>query len=179
MKILRHNGYNADKQPDISLIADSAIIRENRPVFVPDFTDKWQSKIMPAIRISRLGLNIAAKFASRYYDAFTLVHQLIPELNDNADSATMVSFDGALAIGEWIELPSDGKIEIQSAGQSLTIDDFDKLCADAINSVSRYMTMKNGDLILFGQQSINLGAEIDTGITATANGKELLNFKLK
>jgi hypothetical protein len=32
---------------------------------------------------------------------------------------------------------------------------------------------------LFGQQSINLGAEIDTGITATANGKELLNFKLK
>jgi hypothetical protein len=39
--------------------------------------------------------------------------------------------------------------------------------------------MKNGDLILFGQQSIDLDAKIDTTVTATANGNELLNFKLK
>jgi 2-keto-4-pentenoate hydratase/2-oxohepta-3-ene-1,7-dioic acid hydratase in catechol pathway len=179
MKILRHNGFNADKQPIVSLIADSAIIRENRPVFMPDFANAWQSKVMPAIRICRLGLNIAPKFASRYYDAFTLVHQLIPTLNDNADSATMVSFDGALAIGEWVELPADGKIEIEIAGQKLTIEQFDRLCAETIHAMSQYMTMKNGDLILFGEQSITLEAKIDTAVTATANGNQLLNFKLK
>jgi 2-keto-4-pentenoate hydratase/2-oxohepta-3-ene-1,7-dioic acid hydratase in catechol pathway len=179
MKILRHNGFNANKQPIVSLIADSAIIRENRPVFMPDFAESWQSKVMPAIRICRLGLNIAPKFANRYYDAFTLVHQLIPNISDNAESATMVSFDGALAIGEWVELPTDGKINIEINGQSLTIEEFDRLCADTIHAISQYMTMKNGDLILFGQQSIDLDAKIDTTVTATANGNELLNFKLK
>jgi hypothetical protein len=39
--------------------------------------------------------------------------------------------------------------------------------------------MKNGDLILFGEQSITLEAKIDTSVTATANGNQLLNFKLK
>lgn len=47
--------------------------RNRQPWFVPDFGDNWQWSVALAVRISRLGKCIQPKFASRYYDARTLL----------------------------------------------------------------------------------------------------------
>jgi hypothetical protein len=91
------------------LIADSAVNRNDRPAFVPDFArEGWQVEVRPAIHIGRLGKYIAPRFAYRYVDQISLVAILTPteqtrRQNQLADvnplSALYDSFDGALTAG--------------------------------------------------------------------------------
>ena len=64
--------------PRVDIIPDSAIIRDGKPFFVPNFSSRWKYEAMVAFRSMRLGKNIAPKFAHRYYDAFTLAVRTIP-----------------------------------------------------------------------------------------------------
>jgi hypothetical protein len=91
------------------LIADSAVNRNDRPAFVPDFArEGWQVEVRPAIHIGRLGKYIAPRFVYRYVDQISLVAILTPteqtrRQNQLADvnplSALYDSFDGALTAG--------------------------------------------------------------------------------
>ncbi len=58
--------------------ADSAVLRPGEPVFVPEPVEDWCSFVAPAIRISRLGMNIKPSFARQYYHELGAVHVLLP-----------------------------------------------------------------------------------------------------
>ena len=60
------------------LIADSALLRCNKPLFLDD-ASRWCIKVCPAVRISRLGFYIKEKFAARYYDSVSAVGVCIPD----------------------------------------------------------------------------------------------------
>jgi 2-keto-4-pentenoate hydratase/2-oxohepta-3-ene-1,7-dioic acid hydratase in catechol pathway len=179
MKILCYNGLRNDGSPELTLIADSAIMREGRPVFVPDFVDEWNSVIMPAIRISRLGLNIQTKFASRYYDAVAAVHLLTPRQPFPENSVIHTSFDGAFAIGEWLNIPDYDSCSLTVNGDTVSTDDFKSASADVIASISKFMTLKNGDIIAFRNLAIVHDATINSVVKASLNGSTSLDFKLK
>ena len=51
---------------------DSALLKDNKPFFLPDFSNEIHHEIELIIKISRLGKNIEAKFAHRYYDEIGL-----------------------------------------------------------------------------------------------------------
>lgn len=69
-KELGHTHEN--KEPVIFLKPDSAILKDGKPFFIPDFSDEVHYETEVVVRICRLGKNIAPRFARRYYDAVTV-----------------------------------------------------------------------------------------------------------
>lgn len=51
---------------------DSAILKDGKPFFIPDFSNEVHYETEVVVRICRLGKNIAPRFAHRYYDAVTV-----------------------------------------------------------------------------------------------------------
>ena len=51
---------------------ESALIREGKPFFIPDFADRFDYETEIVVRINRLGKDIAERFAYRYYDEVTV-----------------------------------------------------------------------------------------------------------
>ena len=69
-KELGHTHEN--KEPVIFLKPDSAILKDGKPFFIPDFSNEVHYEAEVVVRICRLGKNIAPRFAHRYYDAVTV-----------------------------------------------------------------------------------------------------------
>ena len=64
-KELGHTLVN--KEPVIFMKPDSAILKDGKPFFIPDFSDEVHYETEVVVRICRLGKNIAPRFANRYY----------------------------------------------------------------------------------------------------------------
>lgn len=64
---LGHTSVN--KEPVIFMKPDSAILKDGKPFFIPDFSNEVHYETELVVRINRLGKNISPRFASRYYDA--------------------------------------------------------------------------------------------------------------
>ena len=60
------------EEPVIFAKPDSALLKDGKPFFIPDFTKQCDYETELVIRICRLGKNIAPRFAYRYYDAVTV-----------------------------------------------------------------------------------------------------------
>ena len=69
-KELGHTQVNTE--PVIFMKPDSAILKDGKPFFIPDFSNEIHYETELVVRINRLGKNIASRFANRYYDAVTV-----------------------------------------------------------------------------------------------------------
>ena len=67
-KELNHT-FLIPEEPVIFLKPDSALLKDGKPFFIPDFSNEVHYETELVVRISRLGKNIAERFAHRYYDA--------------------------------------------------------------------------------------------------------------
>lgn len=180
------------------LVADSAIVRNNRPVFVPDFArEGWVVEVRPAFHVGRLGKFISRRFAGRYVESFSLVACLCPADISSPDALTD-SFDGAIVVGETLPLP-DGPVISVKAGysplpvksggikngmQSVEIKDAvvnfgDLHVEDTVALMSRYATLKSGDIILPASIGIRFPVKLDYSLSASVNGAEGLLLRLK
>lgn len=59
------------KEPVIFLKPETALLKDHKPFFLPDFSNKIEYETEIVVHICRLGKNIAPRFAHRYYDAVT------------------------------------------------------------------------------------------------------------
>ena len=75
-KELGHTQVNTE--PVIFMKPDSAILKDGKPFFIPDFSNEIHYETELVVRINRLGKNIAPRFANRYYDAVTVGIDLQP-----------------------------------------------------------------------------------------------------
>ena len=66
------NREERPQQPTIFMKPDSALLRENRPFFIPRFSNQIEHEVELVVRINRLGRNIAPRFAHRYYSEVAL-----------------------------------------------------------------------------------------------------------
>ena len=65
MKILALNrplGTPLNGVANVDIIPDSALIKDRKPFFMPDFSTRWTLEVTLAYRVSRLGKNVAEKF---------------------------------------------------------------------------------------------------------------------
>ncbi|MCM1449290.1 MAG: hypothetical protein NC082_03030 [Clostridiales bacterium] len=182
----------------VTLLTDSSMSRNHRPLFIPPHHEKWTMTLAPAFRISRLGKCIAPRFAHRYYDAVSLIARLRPAdipstglLSSAIDSA----FDSATVVGEWIRLPGRTndhlphpenditatlmELKLQLSGNvniSVTID-MSQLDS-TIAWLSSYFMVKHGDIIVPGDFS-SIPVEMDTTVEINVNTLPCLDFKFK
>ena len=112
--IVLYNNYPAtalNKEPlDVYTLPDTALLKDGKPFFIPDFANPCTLQGHLVVRICRLGRSISERFAHRYYDAITVGATFTAE-NLRQELATAqrpwdlaVGFDGAAAIGKMIPL---------------------------------------------------------------------------
>lgn len=129
----------------IAISPDSAIIPNRRPWFIPDFGGEWSGLYLLAVRIGRLGKGIKPEFVHRYVDAATVAVHPLPGA-DNVPDVISYSMDGALILGDWMEL-SRMPFSVGEPDRCLLAAD-SAMVHSAVSVCSRHMTLKTGDVIL-------------------------------
>ena len=77
MNYIQHNkeldgALYIPEEPVIFTKADSALLKDHKPFFIPDWSNRVDYETEIVVRICRLGKSIPEKFAHRYYDAVTV-----------------------------------------------------------------------------------------------------------
>ena len=126
---------------------DSALLKDSKPFFIPDFCQQVDYETELVVRINRLGKNISERFAHRYYDAVTVgidftARDLQRKFRAEGKPWELCKgFDNSAAIGDWI--PVDKFLDIQNINFHLGVDRI-------IAYVSQFCTLKIGDLLYTG-----------------------------
>lgn len=113
MNYAAHNQelHGTVKRPDVPVIftkADSALLNQGKPFFVPGDMGRIDYEAELVVRICRLGKNIPQRFAYRYYDALTVgIDFTARDMQRQASAAGQPwtickGFDGAAAVGQWV-----------------------------------------------------------------------------
>ncbi len=176
--------------PVIFTKADSALLRGGRPLFLPDDLGVIDCEVSLVVRISRLGKSIPERFAHRYYDAVTVgvdftARDLLLRLQRAGLPWEMAKgFDGAAAIGEWTSLSPAGSHRFRLDIDGTTVQqgsDSDLLhSADALIAyISRWFTLRTGDIIFTGAPAPPTAVAIDNHLTGYLNDKKVLEFNVK
>ncbi len=190
-KELGHTLVN--KEPVIFLKPDSALLKDGKPFFIPEFSKQVDYETELVVRICRLGKNIAPRFAHRYYDAVTVgidftARDLQTEYREKGLPWELCKgFDNSAAIGTFV--PMERFADIQQLQFSLEIDgnevqhgntaDMLFTVDQIIAHVSRFMTLKIGDLIYTGTP-VGVGpVAIDQHLQGYLEGEKLLDFYIR
>ena len=159
------------------IVPDSALLLPGRPLFVPDLGSGWQAQPVVALHIGRLGRDIAPKFAPRYVDGVTVGLWLrLPAPDASLSAGLLDALDSTLALGRRLEVPSS-PIEIVTPAASLTVDFAAEIRA-AVAAVSRYATLKMGDVILTAAAGPPVDLVPGTRLEARAGADEVLSVKI-
>ena len=163
------------------LKGDSCLLNGRKPLFVPDWTEEPVMTPCVVLRVSRLGKEIAPRFASRYYDAVTpgadfAAEDLLRKAEKEGGSWTeAIAFDYSLALGEWIETKDQNAAELTKEW----IEELVITPEEAIQRASRVMTIRQGDLIYIQAKQAPKRIEREQIIRATIDGEEKLYCKIK
>lgn len=168
----------------IRLYADSSMLREHQPFFVPEHCELWSVRVCPAVRIDRLGMHISRRFARRYYNEAGLVGQIVPREYAGCPFDMPTEFyamDSSLAMGRFVKLQDDGDEMILSgeSGVRVAFSPASSGVDDAIARLSDFMTFKTGDLIVFADKAVVSDIAIDRTVTATLDGVESFVLRAK
>ena len=182
------------QEPVIFLKPDSAILRDGKPFCLPDFSSEIHYETEVVVRISRLGKCIAPRFAHRYYDEVTLgIDFTARDLQrrfraEGHPWELSKGFDNSAAIGQFVPLSELGG-DVQKLHFHLDIDgrtmqrgytaDMQFRVDEIIAYVSRFMTLKMGDLIYTGTP-VGVGpVSIGQHLEGYIGDKKLLDFHIR
>lgn len=182
------------ENPVIFMKPDSSLLRNRRPFFLPDFSERIEYETELVVRISRLGKSIEAKFADRYWDAVTLgIDFTARDLQNQYRSKGLPwelckGFDSSAVVGDWIEKEALEK-ELQDLNFRLDIDgktvqqgyagDMIFSVAAIIEYVSSFCTLKTGDLIFTGTP-VGVGpVHIGEHLQGYLEDKNVLDFHIR
>lgn len=191
-KELGHTQEN--REPVIFMKPDSAILKDGKPFFVPDFSHEVHYETEVVVRICRLGKNIAPRFAHRYYDAVTVgidftARDLQRKFREAGNPWELCKgFDNSAAIGTFISLEQAGGY-LQNLDFHLDIDgcevqrgntaDMLFKIDDIIAYVSRFMTLKIGDLLFTGTPAGVGPVSVGQHLQGYLGGEKLLDFHIR
>ena len=187
-KELGHTQEN--REPVIFMKPDSAILKDGKPFFVPDFSHEVHYETEVVVRICRLGKNIAPRFAHRYYDAVTVgidftARDLQRKFREAGNPWELCK---GFAIGTFISLEQAGG-DLQNLDFHLDIDgcevqrgnttDMLFKIDDIIAYVSRFMTLKIGDLLFTGTPAGVGPVSVGQHLQGYLGGEKLLDFHIR
>jgi len=186
-------GWPIPDEPVVFLKPDSSLLKNNKPFFLPSFSDNIHYEVEVVIKISKLGKGISSKFAPRYFNELTLgIDVTARDIQSRQAKAGMPwelskCFDGAAPVGEFIpaaeikdksdidfRLEINGKV-VQKSNTSDMIFGFNEI----VEYVSKYFTLKTGDLIFTGTPSGVGQLKRNDNLVAFLDNKPLLDFMIK
>ena len=189
-----NDGAEIPKEPLFFLKPDTALLRNNDPFYIPSFSNEVHYECELVVRITRLAKCIDKKFASRCYEEvglgidFTARDLQREAIQKGLPWELCKGFDHSAALSnQFVPLAELGgdvqnlEFEMELNGQVrqhgftkdmlFTVDDI-------ISHISRYMTLRIGDLIYTGTP-VGVGAvKAGDNIKARIGGYTLLDFDI-
>lgn len=181
-------------EPTIFMKADSALLKDGKPFFIPDFSSEVHYETEIVIKINKLGKNIAERFAYRYYDELTVgIDFTARDLQSKLRTQGLPweiskAFDNSAALGTFVPLAElggevgcipfhldiNGKT-VQEGNTADMLFPVDRIIA----YVSRFFTLKIGDLIYTGTPQGVGPVRIDDHLEGYVGDRKLLDFHVK
>jgi len=153
--------------PVVFLKPDTAILLKKQPFFIPDFSNDVHHEVEVLVKINKVGKYIDKKFAHKYYDQIGLgIDFTARDLQAQLKAKGLPwekakAFDGAAVVGNWADkqqfkdvnnlsftLEKNGEV-VQKGNTNLMLWKIDEI----IEYVSKYFTLKIGDIIFTGTPS--------------------------
>lgn len=180
-------------EPTIFMKADSSLLKDGKPFFIPDFSSDVQYETEVVVRIDKLGKNIAERFAHRYYHEVTVgIDFTARDVQSRLRAQGLPweiskAFDNSAALGTFVPLEEIGEIDhisfhldingktVQTGHTGDMLFPVDRIIA----YVSRFFTLKIGDLIYTGTPCGVGPVHIDDHLEGYIGDRKLLDFHVK
>lgn len=180
-------------EPTIFMKSDASLLKDGKPFFIPDFSSEIHYETEIVIRIDRLGKNIAERFAHRYYNEVTVgidftAHDLQTKLRKQGlPWEISKAFDNSAAIGTFIPLAEAGDINqipfhLEINGKNVQRGDTKDMLYSVdriVAYISRFFTLKIGDLIYTGTPAGVGEVHINDHLQGYIGDRKLLDFHVR
>lgn len=179
-------------EPVVFLKPDTALLKDNAPFYYPDFSKDIHHEVEILLRIGKEGKNIDPAFAHKYYDEigigidFTardlqqkcktkgLPWEIAKAFNGSAPVSAFVPKAGYNLSDLNFSLRINGEIR-QQGNTKLMLFNFDTIIA----YVSRFFTLKTGDIIFTGTPQGVGPVQVGDRLEASIEDKPMLSFEVK
>ena len=168
---------------------DTALLRTDI-FYIPPFSNNIHYELELIVKIKKVGKSISKRFAHKYYDEISLGLDLTArDLQKECKEKGMPweiakGFDSSAPIGNWYQkkdlksldfyLLKNGE-KVQEGNPSQMVFDVDSI----IEYVSKFMTLKKGDLIFTGTPSGVSKMEVNDVFEAYLDGKKTIDLRVK
>ena len=180
-------------QPVIFMKPDTALLKDNKPFYHPEFSNDIHHEIEIVLKICKEGKHISEKFAGNYFQEiglgidFTARDIQSKHKEKGLPWELAKAFDNSAPVSRFIpkenfkdlyninfSLEVNGKTVQQGNTKDLLFS-FERI----ISFVSMYITLKTGDLIFTGTPSGVGKIAIDDHLAGYLGGDKLLDFHIR
>jgi 2-keto-4-pentenoate hydratase/2-oxohepta-3-ene-1,7-dioic acid hydratase in catechol pathway len=180
-------------EPVFFMKPETALIRAGLPFFYPDFSKDVHFEVELVLHICKLGKHISEKFAHTYYDKIGIgidftardVQSICKQKGLPWEIAK--AFDGSAPVSKFIPRENFTDLydinfsleknneTVQKGNSGMIIFNFEKI----ITYLSRFVTLKIGDLIFTGTPAGVGPVSIDDNLKAYIEDEKLLDINIK
>ena len=198
MNYIQHNkeldgALYKPEEPVIFTKADSSLLKDGKPFFLPEEMGRVDYETELVVRICKLGKSIPQRFAHRYYDAVTVgidftARDLQQRLRAEGKPWDLCKgFDGAAVIGQWVDMAKFRDIQAIHFHLDINGNTVQQGCSsdmlfkvdEIIAYISRYFTLKTGDLLYTGTP-VGVGpVHINDHLEGWIDDRKVLAFNVK
>ena len=179
--------------PVIFMKPDTALLKDNKPFYHPDFSEDIHHELEIVLKICKEGKHISEKFATNYFDEIALgidftardIQQRHKEKGLPWELAK--AFDGSAPISNF--LPKSDFVDLYDLNFKLDVNGQNRQIGTTkdllfsfefiIAFVSKYITLKKGDLIYTGTPAGVAKVNVGDRLEAYLEGNKLLDFYVK
>lgn len=177
------------KKPMFFVKPDTSLLRTHM-FYIPPFSNNIHYELELVVKIKKVGKSISKRFAHKYYDEISLGLDLTArDLQEECKEKGMPweiakGFDSSAPIGKWYQkkdlksldfyLLKNGE-KVQEGNPSQMLFDVDSI----IEYVSKFMTLKKGDLIFTGTPSGVGKMVVNDVFEAYLDGRKTIDLRVK
>ena len=186
-------GNEVPFSPVFFMKPDTSLLVKNRPFYYPEFSKEIQYETEIVVHINKVGKNIEEKFAHTYYDKVTLgVDFTARDIQREAKVKGLPwekakAFDNSSVLAGWI--PKEKFDDIQDINFHLDVNDKQAQSGNSglmtftidylISYVSKYMTLKIGDILYTGTPAGVGNVNIGDHLEGYLENEKMFDFKVK
>src|SRR6195952_2277409 len=179
--------------PVIFMKPDTAVLKDNKPFYHPDFSEDIHHEIEVVLKISKEGKHISEKFAQNYFEEIALgvdftardIQQRHKEKGLPWELAK--GFDGSAPISNFLPKSQfadmyDLNFKLDVNGETRQVGSTKDLLFKfefIIAFVSKYITLKKGDLIYTGTPQGVAKVNIGDRLEGYLENQKMLDFYVK
>lgn len=150
------------EEPVIFIKPDSALLRNNAPFFIPEFSKEVHYEVELVIKIKKIGRHIPLNFAADYIDSIALGIDFTARDKQNELKSKGLpwekakGFDHSAVISKFISTPdnlSNINFRLEKNGEIVQYGNSSQMLngiPELISHISEYFTLKIGDYIYTG-----------------------------